>query len=300
MRLGLITPVLTLNPRIHNPWEREGTFEDVVRIVETADRLGFHHVTCSEHVAVPTALEPTRGARYWDGLATFGYLAARTASVRFATHVLVLGYHHPLEIAKRHGTLDRVSGGRLVLGVGVGSLEEEFDLLGADFAGRGARADDALRALRAALSQREPSYQGTHFSFSGMVVEPHAVQERVPIWVGGRTVRSLRRAVELGDGWAPFGMSPEEVAAAVERVGRPGDLVLAPEPPLDPEADPDGALETVARYAAAGATVLNLRLVHRSAAHCCEQLEALVALVPPDRPPTPARDGGPTRPGSSP
>jgi probable F420-dependent oxidoreductase len=279
MRLGLITPVLTLNPRVHNEWERDGTLAEIVAIAEAADRLGYHHLTCSEHVAVPQQYEATRGARYWDALATFGYVAARTNTIRLATHVVVLGYHHPLEIAKRYGTLDRVSGGRLVLGVGVGSLEEEFDLLGADFAGRGARADDALRALRAALSQREPSYHGTHFGFDGVVVDPCAMQERVPLWVGGRTPRSLRRALELGDAWVPFGLTPEDVAVLLDRHGRPADVVLAPEPPLDPMGEPDGTSATVARYVDAGATLLNLRLVHRSAAHCCEQLEALLPLL---------------------
>ena len=300
MRLGLITPVLTLNPRVHNEWERTGSFGDVVEIVTAADRLGFHHITCSEHVAVPVRDEATRGARYWDALASFGYLAARTTTLRLATHVLVLGYHHPLEIAKRYGTLDQVSGGRLILGVGVGSLEEEFDLLGADFAGRGARADDALRALRAALSEREPHYSGTHFSFGGVVVDPHALQERVPMWVGGRSPRSLRRALELGDGWAPFGLTADEVAAALVRYGRPDDVVLAPEPPLDPMHAPEQSLATIERYTDAGATVLNLRLVHRSAAHCCEQLEALMDLLPPAQPAIAAHGAGPTTPGSSP
>ncbi|MEY2478573.1 MAG: hypothetical protein QOG87_3888 [Actinomycetota bacterium] len=279
MRLGLITPVLTLNPRVHNEWERDGTLADVVTIAEAADRLGYHHLTCSEHMAVPRDYESTRGVRYWDALATFGYLAARTTAIRLATHVVVLGYHHPLEIAKRYGTLDRVSGGRLVLGVGVGSLEEEFDLLEADFAGRGARADDALRALRAALSQREPSYHGPFYGFDGVVVDPCAVQVRVPIWVGGRTRRSLRRALELGDAWVPFRLTPAQVAELVDRLGSPADLVLAPEPALDPIGQPDSTVETVQPYLNAGATVLNLRLVHRSAAHCCEQLEALLPLL---------------------
>src|ERR1700724_1289758 len=97
-----------------------------------------------------------RGGRYYDPLATFGYLAARTERIRLATHVLVLGYHHPLEIAKRYGTLDVVSGGRLILGVGVGSLESEFALVGADFAERGARADEALVALRNGFAQSQP------------------------------------------------------------------------------------------------------------------------------------------------
>ena len=202
-KLAISTPVVTMFPGVSADWESTASIEDIARIAETADRLGYHHLTCSEHVALPTVEQARRGTRYWDPLATFGYLAARTQRIRLATSVLVLGYHHPLEIAKRYGTLDKVSNGRLILGVGVGSLKEEFDLIGAPFEDRGPRGDDALRALRAALSVNEPSYQGEFYSFGGMTVDPCAVQQPVPIWIGGRTLRSLRRAVTLADGWTP-------------------------------------------------------------------------------------------------
>jgi probable F420-dependent oxidoreductase len=269
VKLGLITPVLTLNPRVHNSWEESAPFSAVVDIAETADRLGFHHLTCSEHVAVPAGpIAARRGSRYYDPLATFGYLAARTTRLRFETHVLVLGYHHPFDIAKRYGTLDAVSGGRLILGVGVGSLEEEFALLGAPFADRGARGDAALRKLRRVLSARE---------VDGFIIDPHAVQERVPIWVGGRTFRSLRRAVDLADGWCPFGLSAGAIATMLARVGplpNGFEVVLFPEPMPDPVGDPAGARAIVASYVEAGATMLNLRLQSDSLAHCLEQLEA--------------------------
>src|SRR4029079_3033086 len=142
----------------------------------------------------------TRGARYYDPLATFGYLAAHTSRIRFVTHVLVLGYHHPLAIAKRYGTLDRLCGGRLVLGVGVGTLAEEFALLGAPFADRGPRYEDAIRALRAAFGQPMRALAGAHYRFAEMVADPCGMQTDVPIWLGGRSARSLRRALELGDG----------------------------------------------------------------------------------------------------
>ena len=185
-----------------------------------------------------------RGGRYCDPLATFGALGAHTTTIRFAAHVLVLGYHHPLAIAKRYGTLDVVTGGRVILGVGVGSLQEEFELLGAPFDDRGARADDAMRALRAvALAAASPSITATYYDFEGFLVDPCAVQARVPIWVGGRTYRSLRRAVELGDGWAPFGLRTAELArdAAARRDTEawaarttPIDVILQNEHPLDP------------------------------------------------------------------
>ena len=130
MRIGINTPVLTRVPGAHSEWELEAGIADVARVAEVADVLGFDHLTCSEHVAVPTEVAEVRGGTYWDPLATFGFLAARTSQIRLTTQVLVLGYHHPLEIAKRYGTLDVVSGGRLVLGLGVGTLQEEFELLG--------------------------------------------------------------------------------------------------------------------------------------------------------------------------
>ena len=153
MRVGVTTPVLSLLPRAHAKWEENAGLPEVVEIASALDRLGYHHLTCSEHVAIPAPVAAVRGGRYWDPLATFGYLAAHTERIRLATHVLVLAYHHPLELAKRYGTLDRVCGGRLILGVGVGSLHEEFDLLDVEFEGRGERGDDAIRALRASLGR---------------------------------------------------------------------------------------------------------------------------------------------------
>lgn len=290
MRLGLITPIVTLLPRAHARWEETAEWADVVALVEAAERLGYHHVTCSEHVAVPVEAARVRGGRYYDPLPVFGYLAARTERIRFATHVLVLGYHHPLAIAKRYGTLDRICGGRLILGVGVGSLKEEFELLDAPFADRGARGDDALRALRASLSRTEPAYDGDHYRYEGFVVDPCAVQEHVPIWIGGRTGRSLRRAVELADAWVPFGIPTDEISELLAKARdteawahrtTPLEVVLWPDPPIDPLGDPDGARAAVERHAAAGATMLNLRFIHHSRDHYIEQLEAMISVAGP-------------------
>ncbi|MDQ1476249.1 MAG: hypothetical protein QOE62_1478 [Actinomycetota bacterium] len=287
MKLGIVTPGLTMLPRAHAQWEATATFADIVGIVQEAERLGYHHCTCSEHVAVPVDVAAARGGRYYDPLATFGALGALTRSIRFAAHVLVLGYHHPLEIAKRYGTLDVVTGGRVILGVGVGSLKEEFELLGAPFADRGARADDAMAALRASLSQPEPEYHGEFYDFEGFLVEPCAVQPRVPMWVGGRTYRSLRRAVELGDGWAPFGLRTADLAEMLQRAAgtdawadrtTPVDVILQNEHPLDPVAEPDRVAEQLARFTDIGATGVNIRFVHHSPAHYREQLAALATL----------------------
>lgn len=280
MRLSIGTPVVTLTPGAHGGWEVTASIEDLARVAETADRLGYHHLTCSEHVALPAAELARRGGRYWDPLATFGYLAARTRQIRFATNVLVLAYHHPLELAKRYGTLDVVSGGRVVLGVGVGTLREEFDLIGAPYDDRGPRADDALRALRASLSQPEPSYHGDFHDFGGMVVDPCAVQEHVPIWVGGRTLRSLRRAATLGDGWCPFAVKPAQAQAWLRQVDLPAgfEVVLPPAGRLDPIGEPGRTQDIIAATAAAGATIMSVTHAGDTLEEYLDFIEALATL----------------------
>jgi probable F420-dependent oxidoreductase len=290
MRLGIITPIVILLPRAHNAWEVDASVEDLVTIAQAADRLGYHHLTASEHIAVPVDVEARRGKRYWDLLSTLSYLAAVTERIRLATNMVVLPYHHPLEVVKHYGTLDRLSNGRLILGVGVGSLAEEFAMLGRDLEGRGARSDDAIRAIRAAWGRYEPRYDGPHWSFDHVVVDPSGVQDELPIWVGGRTMPSLRRAVELGDAWVPFIIGPDEVhamldgvrdSAAWEARTAPLDVALWPEPVLDPILEPDRVVEQAHEHLEHGATILNYRFPSRSVTHHVEQMEALVQLLDP-------------------
>lgn len=291
-RYGISTPGLTLamGHAEHAAWEKDATTADFAAIAQAADRLGYDHLTCSEHVGIPPEVEAVRGGRYYDPLPIFGYLAALTKRIRFATYVLVLAYNHPLAIAKRYGTLDRISDGRVVLGLGVGSLKPEFDLLGLggmEFAQRGVRGDDALRALRAALGRPMPEYHGPYYDFSNFIIDPCAVQAHLPLWIGGRSGRSLKRAVELGDGWSPFGLTLAEMGAMiVEAKASPGwearerslDLILKHDGQLDPIGAPDRTAEQVAMVFAAGGTIMNASFVHRSRDHYIEQLEALAAL----------------------
>jgi probable F420-dependent oxidoreductase len=276
-QLAVGSPVVT---RSGAQWADEGSIEDLARIAEAADRLGYHHLTCSEHIALPSSELGRRGSLYWDPLATFGYLAARTERIRFATSVLVLAYHHPLEIAKRYGTLDKISNGRVILGVGVGTLKEEFDLIGAPFDDRALRSDDALKALRASLSKRLPEYHGPFYDFEGLVVDPCAVQEHLPIWVGGRTLRSLRRAVTLTDGWCPFAVTPSQAAEWLQRVDVPSgfEVVLPPTERLDPVSEPSKTQEVLGETAALGATIIMAGFASRSLEDYLEQLEALAAI----------------------
>lgn len=290
LRFAIGTPVVTLVGR-EDSWERDGGPEELREIAVAADRLGYWYLTCSEHVGIPSDVAPVRGSRYYDPLPTFGFMAGFTSRIRFMTHVLVMGYHHPLAIAKRYGTLDRISGGRLMLGIGVGSLEPEFDLLGAEFERRGERYEDALAALRAALGRREPAYRGSHYAFEGFIIDPCAVQERVPVWLGGRTPRSLRRALVSADGWNPFGLGIEQIGEILSRARewpewKERDTPLEIGVPCG-QADvtapggEDALLDEVGRAREAGASVLNVRVRSDSLAHYLDQIAGIAERVAP-------------------
>lgn len=296
MKFGVRTPILRLSPGKHADWEANGTIDDVGRIAEAADKLGFEYLTCSEHVAVPLDRDAgfghghRPGGRYWDSLATFGYLAALTSRIRFTTLVLVLSYHHPLDVAKRYGTLDRISGGRLNLGVGIGYLRPEFELLGIPFEGRVARFEDAVRAVRVSFGHECPEYIGTHYRFSGLVIDPCGLQTDVPIWIGGQSRQSLRRAVQLGDAWSAYSVSPSDLSRWLaeeadtevwERRSKPLDIVLSTI--VDPEGAPRQTAEHVEQLREAGATTLSLQFITRSLLHYLEQLEAMRAIAPESR-----------------
>jgi probable F420-dependent oxidoreductase len=293
LALGIVTPVLHMNPRFDPPeWEVTASIADVVDVVQQAEELSYDWVACSEHIAVPSAASTVRGGRYFDPFSTLGFFAAKTSRVGLLTHMTVLPYHHPLELVKRLGTLDVLSAGRVIAGVGVGSLQPEFEVLGHTFDGRGERSDDAIRAIRAAWGHRVPEYHGTHYDFDGFIVEPSGLPRPVEIWVGGRTRRSLRRAAELGDAWMPFGFTRDELtrlitdpevrdtlAEAAGARGKPLKLVLAPEPPIDPLGQPERTTEFLASYVAVGATGFSIRFDHHSLAHFCEQMAALQSVV---------------------
>jgi probable F420-dependent oxidoreductase len=287
MRFGLVPPIVHRNPRFDPPaWEFEATIDDLAAITARADDLGYDFTCFPGHVAIPEEVAEVRGHVYWDPIAAMSYVAAHTSRIKLAAYVVVLGYHHPLEICKSYGSVDRLSKGRLILGTGVGSLEQEFALLGKPFADRGPRADDALRALRVSLGKRSPAYHGAYYDYEGFIVEPHAASENVPIWVGGRTRRSLRRALELADGWSPFKLQLDELdpildglRPQIEERGSGFELIFPPDPPLDPMDDPDEARDRVAAFRSAGATGLALRFRHTSREHYERQLEAFARLM---------------------
>jgi probable F420-dependent oxidoreductase len=180
------------------------------RIADAAEELGFNHVWVSESTLVP---EDAGGdARTLDPFACLAYIAGRLERVKLGTSIIRLPLHHPVDLAKQTASLQELSGGRLLLGVGVGYYEPEFRLLGQSFEDRGRRTDDALRLLRA-IWAGERDFRGEYWSLENVRFAP--LPEPAPeIWVGGLSRRSIRRARELGDAWHPNSGDLDNVRAA--------------------------------------------------------------------------------------
>jgi probable F420-dependent oxidoreductase len=222
----------------------------LLRLARRAEALGYACVTISDHVVLPTRRsaaypyspsgELPGGARqdYLEPLTLAGWLLAGTRRIRVGTSVLVVPYRNPVVTAKQLATLDALSGGRLIVGAGVGWWPEEFQALAAPpFAERGAVTDEYLRLMKELWTREEPRFSGKYYQLSDVTLLPKPVQTpHPPIWIGGHTASALRRAGELGDGWHPIGLRPpaglapdeyaakaEEVRGHARRAGRPAD-----------------------------------------------------------------------------
>jgi probable F420-dependent oxidoreductase len=194
--------------------------ETLVALAEAAERLGYRTAYLPDHLLPPEPYGDTYGGVY-EPLVTLAHLAAHTSSIRLGTSVLVLPMRSPFVVAKQVATLDRLSGGRTVLGMGAGWDRTEFAAVGADFATRGARLDEGIALIRHLFDGGGPfdgPTTGDHsHRFVAGVFAP--LPERpVPIMVGGTTDRALRRAAELADEWQGVGLAPAEFAGCVARL----------------------------------------------------------------------------------
>jgi probable F420-dependent oxidoreductase len=188
----------------------EGSSPDGIRrVAEAAEELGFDSVWASEHIIVgPEAVDPY--GRVYDSLVTLGWIAGWTDRIGLGTSIVLLPLHNPMHLAKQTATLQELSGGRFTLGVGMGWHLDEFGFMGVEFEGRGRRADEAIRLLRA-LWNGERDFDGRYWSFRNATAEPRP-DPQPEIWVGGSSDRAIRRARELGDAWHPSrGSDPDHV-----------------------------------------------------------------------------------------
>jgi len=192
-----------------NNWGIEDA-QALVGLATRAEELGFDSVWVHDHVFnVGHVFDRIGGRPYYEPLTLLSFVAARTRRVRLGTSVLVLPYHNPIRLAKTAATLDVLSGGRLVMGIGVGAIENEMEAMGSPFKERGAFTDEAIAVMRTLWSQEDPRFDGRYSRFAGMKFSPKPLQKPIPVVIGGVSRAAIRRAARLGDGWQPLGLSPE-------------------------------------------------------------------------------------------
>lgn len=287
--VGIGLPIVQQVPTQAQAWEASAGPAEILRVARAAERAGFAWVTCSDHVAVPASHAASMGATWYEPATTLAYVAAATARIGLLSHVLVLPYRHPLQAAKLFATLDRLSGGRAILGAGSGHLKPEFRSLGIDHDARAALADEYLAAVAVALEQEVSSFAGAHLRWRDMHVAPRPVQQpRPPIWVGGNSAAMARRAGRLADGWIPWQVTPDELAAGAvvaraARAERAAGLPFAVVAPVAGGAvdDPAALVEALADWRRRGATAAHLGLRHRSLDHLLELLDRVGREVLP-------------------
>ena len=296
MRFGMQLPVQSQSTFYAEPWEASAGRDELAAIATACDRAGFDYIAVCDHVAIPAEKAEAMSTVWFDTVATRGWLAGITTTTRLLSHVYVPAYRHPLMTAKAFATLDELSGGRAILGVGAGHVEKEFEVLGIPFAERGRLTDEALDGIVAAW-QDEFGWPGGGF---GQKPLP-PTEGGPPIWVGGSSPAALRRAAQKGDGWLPQGTTKPEMPGAIEdirgkreRYGRTGEFTFGaimrpvflgdPGPDWDLgkatlAGDVDRIRREVADYEAMGVDQVQVRFRSRSAQEYVEQIERFAQEV---------------------
>ncbi len=299
---GMQLPVQSQSTLYVQPWEATAGPDELAAVARACEDAGFFYVGVCDHTFIPERLSKAMGATWYDTIATLGWLAGVTTRVRLLSHIYVIALRHPLRSAKEFSTLDALSRGRVICGVGAGHVDEEFDLMGPPFEQRGTATDEAIGGLAAAFVDEFPSLPGPRWPVSGMASAPRPVQSpRPPIWVGGSSSAALRRAARLADGWLPqsLGADPELLDELHRlrdhyRDGAPIDIggishfLYVGNPPSGlalPGGTVAGPAEQVADYlhsfADAGVGQVQVRFPARSANELCDQVATFGRDVAP-------------------
>jgi probable F420-dependent oxidoreductase len=294
LRYGIQLPIQAQSTYFVEDWEKDAGADELAAVAQTCDESGFDYVAVCDHVAIPRANAPSMNTTWYDTIATLGWLAAVTNNVRLLSHVYVPAYRHPLQTAKAFSTLDALSNGRAILGVGAGHVEAEFDLLGISFADRGKLTDEAVDAIRAAFADE--------WSAGDFGQRPRPIQPvGPPIWIGGSSNAAIRRAAERGDGWLPQGTLKRDMPAAIARLherrdaaGRRGEFTVGAIAPFlyvgDPAWDtgkgclasePEKLAGYLRDYATMGVDQVQVRFRSRTCDELCDQIRAFAAEVAP-------------------
>jgi probable F420-dependent oxidoreductase len=297
---GMQLPIQSQSRLYARPWEDAAGPDELVQVTQACEAAGFLYVAVCDHVAIPREQAEAMSTSWWDTIATLSYLAAVTERIGLLSHVYVLPYRHPLAVAKAWATLDALSGGRAILGVGAGHVQGEFAALEASYEDRGAALDEAIDAVRAALGDEFASHKGERWAFADVGQRPRPVHGTVPIWVGGSSKPAMRRAAERGDGWLPQGPPDGGMEAGIafvreHRAATRGDdpIVLGAlsgplyvgEATWDTGRCVRGPAEKVAAYIRTyrdlGVDQVQVGFASRSADELCDQIAAFATDVIP-------------------
>lgn len=301
MVCGMQLPIQAQSRLMAEEWEQDAGPDELLDIARTADEVGMFYLAVCDHVSIPRRLAKAMSTTWYDTIAMLGLLAGVTARVRLMSHVWVAAYRHPLITAKSFCTLDHLSKGRVIVGLGAGHVAEEFAQLGIDFGRRGKLLDEAIDALKVALTEEFPAFAGPTWAFSDGGARPRPVQRpRPPIWVGGSSPAALRRAGERGDGWLPQGTPRRDMPAQIAEVqahrqrvgGDPVEVgaiceflyVGSPSWEVGPgviAGRPERLAESLREYRDMGVAHLQVRFKSRSASELTDQMRAFARDVAP-------------------
>lgn len=221
MRFGVGLPTCTAGMMYPTPF---ASAEEVVDVAIEAERLGYFEVAGNDHISTQRYVRESYPTPpdFFEPLVVYAYVAARTTTLRLMTGILVLPMRQPVLLAKQLATLDHLSGGRVILGTGVGAYREELEASQPRMRGvnRGRLMGESLAALRVLFSERVASFKGEYVEFDDVEMFPKPIQDPLPIYPGGNADASLRRAAKWGQGWLPAGIGPETIAEKRETLLR--------------------------------------------------------------------------------
>ena len=218
-RYGMQLPVQTLTRTLADPWEDTATVADLVAIAQKAEATGHDFVGVCDHIAIPDNDYAANMTTTWyDTVATLSYLAAHTSTVNLLSVVWIAAYRHPLQTAKSFGTLDHLSDGRVIMGVGAGHVEAEFDALGIDYSKRGKILNESINAIRGAYESTYVSFEGDFYSYDNVGMTPGPVSGSFPIWIGGSGRAAWKRTGRQGDGYIPMGAPVDAYPEIVDTI----------------------------------------------------------------------------------
>ncbi len=217
MKFALPIPNMIQLKATMQPWELNVTGADQTRIAKRADELGYDMLAVPEHVIIPRQHVELSGPHYFNAVAGQGYLAGATQRIKINSGLTILPLHNPIALAKAYATIDWLSSGRIILTVGVGWLEEEFNIVGVPFHERGKITEEYLAAIVELWTNDSPSFAGKYVSFNDVAFDPKPFQKpHLPIWMGGDADAVLKRAARYASGWMPFLTKPEDIPAKLD------------------------------------------------------------------------------------